>query len=301
MEFEEKVTVRQIKRILHDPSAHVEQRCGTVKEAIEYCKKDGNFMEFGKPKAQGERNDLNDVYESLKVGRSLLDIIEEHPGTYIRYFRGIERVQDLFRRKQQKLEERVQPTVLVYIGKSGTGKSHHCYHDPDYQASGYKFPVQQAGKVYFDGYDGESTIWFDEFGGSVLPFGVFLRLRDKWETRVETKGSSVCITNLRKILISTTTYPKNWWRDSRKYQEDPRQLWRRLTHVFYIPYIMLEYAEPIEIREPEYFGDEMAQELDRRAEERRRRRSRDAEVEGVGGDQSSDPVIVDHCSNDGTL
>ena len=29
---------------------------------------------------------------------------------------------------------------------------------------------------------------------------------------------------------------------------------------------MLEYAEPIEIREPEYFGDEMAQELDRRAE-----------------------------------
>ena len=53
MEFEEKVTVRQIKRILHDPSAHVEQRYGTAKEAIEYCKKDGNFMEFGKPKAQG--------------------------------------------------------------------------------------------------------------------------------------------------------------------------------------------------------------------------------------------------------
>lgn len=71
--------------------------------------------------------------------------------------------------------------------------------------------------------------------------------------------------------------------------------------MFYIPYIMLEYAEPIEIREPDYFGDEMAQELDRRAEERRRRRSRDAELEGVGGDQSSDPVIVDHCSNDGTL
>ena len=64
---------------------------------------------------------------------------------------------------------------------------------------------------------------------------------------------------------------------------------------------MLEYAEPIEIREPDYFGDEMAQELDRRAEERRRRRSRDAELEGVGGDQSSDPVIVDHCSNDGTF
>ena len=127
MEFEEKVTVRQFKRILQDPSAPIEERYGTAKETIEYCKKDGNFMEFGKPKAQGERNDLADVYESLKVGRSLQDIIEEHPGTYIRYLRGIERVQDIFRRKQQKLEERVQPTVIVYVGRSGTGKSHHCY------------------------------------------------------------------------------------------------------------------------------------------------------------------------------
>ena len=86
-----------------------------------------NFMEFGKPKAQGERNDLADVYESLKVGRSLQDIIEEHPGTYIRYLRGIERVQDIFRRKQQKLEERVQPTVIVFTGRSGIRESHHCY------------------------------------------------------------------------------------------------------------------------------------------------------------------------------
>ena len=61
MEFEEKVTVRQIKRILQDPSAPIEERYGTAKEAIEYCKKDNNFMEFGKPKKHGERNDLSDV------------------------------------------------------------------------------------------------------------------------------------------------------------------------------------------------------------------------------------------------
>lgn len=298
MEFDDKVTVRQIKRLLQDPSAHIEERYGNAKEATEYCKKEGKWFQFGTPTKQGERNDLNDVYESLKVGKSLLDIIEEHPGTYIRYFRGIERVQDLFRRKQQKLEERIQPTVIVYIGRSGTGKSHHCYHDPDYQASGYKFPVQQSGKVYFDGYDGESTIWFDEFGGSVLPFGVFLRLCDKWETRVETKGASVCITNLRKILISTTTYPKDWWKDSRKYQEDPRQLWRRLTHVFYIPYIMFEYAEPIEVEQPENFGDTMAEQLDQRAEEERSQRSRNAQMDGAGSDRSSDPGFIDLVGQD---
>ena len=84
MEFEEKVTVRQFKRILQDPSAPIEERYGTAKETIEYCKKDGNFMEFGRPKKHGERNDLSDVYESLKVGRSLQDIIEEYPErTYV--------------------------------------------------------------------------------------------------------------------------------------------------------------------------------------------------------------------------
>lgn len=86
MEFEEKVTVRQFKRILQDPNAPIEERYGTAKETIEYCKKDNNFMEFGKPKAQGERNDLADVYESLKVGRSLQDIIEEHPGNVYTLF-----------------------------------------------------------------------------------------------------------------------------------------------------------------------------------------------------------------------
>ena len=64
---------------------------------------------------------------------------------------------------------------------------------------------------------------------------------------------------------------------------------------------MLEYAEPIEIADPENFGDEMAEQLDRRAEEERSQRSGNEEVGGAGVDQSSDPVIVDHCSNDGTL
>ena len=39
------------------------------------------------------------------------------------------------------------PEVVVYLGKSGSGKSYHCWNDPAYQQSGYKYPVQQNGKV----------------------------------------------------------------------------------------------------------------------------------------------------------
>ena len=53
----------------------------------------------------------------------------------------------------------------------------------------------------------------------MLPFNVFLCLADKYETRVETKGGSVCIVGLRKILISTTVFPKDWWPESRQCQK----------------------------------------------------------------------------------
>ena len=166
----------------------------------------------------------------------------------------------------------------MYIGKSGTGKSHRCYYDPDYRESGYKFPTQAPGKVFFDGYENQRVIWFDEFGGTVLPFSLFLRLSDKWDHRVETKGGTVLISGLRKILISTTTYPNKWWANCPKYLEDPRQLWRRLSKVYYISKVPGYYCNPITVEHPETFDDrivsacdkEAAAEIEARESERRR-------------------------------
>ena len=98
---------------------------------------------------------MEDIYERRQVGEDLLDIIQDHPGSGIRYFRGLVAVKSLLDQKRQRLEERVMPEVIVYLGKSGSGKSYHCWNDPAYQQSGYKYPVQQNGKVYFDGYGGK--------------------------------------------------------------------------------------------------------------------------------------------------
>ena len=185
---------------------------------------------------------------------------------------------DVVRREQDRESERVELETIVYIGKSGTGKSHRCYNDPDYRESGYKFPTQAPGKVFFDGYDGQRTIWFDEFGGTTLPFSLFLRLVDKWDNRVETKGGSVLVSGLRKVLISTTTYPAKWWSNSPKYLEDHQQLWRRLTKVFYIPRVEGHYCDPVLVERPEGLDDrvtatldaEAAADVERRERERRR-------------------------------
>jgi len=52
------------KRHLGGDSVHVEVANGTSVQASEYCKKDGNFEEFGRlPNEQGRRTDLDEFFE----------------------------------------------------------------------------------------------------------------------------------------------------------------------------------------------------------------------------------------------
>ena len=264
--FDMPIRFKDIQRRLNDFTCNIQPMWGNFKQARDYVTKKGITFEYGEPLEQGKRSDLDRVYESIKVGADLLDIIEENPGTYMRYFKGIDRVRALWQEREIMAAEPESPEVIVYLGKSGTGKSHACWHDPDFRASGYKYPLQQSGKLYFDGYTEQEVIWFDEFSGSTMQFSEFCRIFDKFGNRVETKGSSVMLQHLRKILISTTTFPSKWWPESRKFQEDPEQLWRRLTRVFYIPKVEGRYAQPIELADPRRLTDEVADQIDRDAQ-----------------------------------
>ena len=265
LEFDRPWSFARLRNYLPFAVNDIQPRFGSVKEAVAYVKKGDNWREKGEVSEQGHRTDLNSLYDEIRGGASLSEIVEHHVGAYVRYHKGIEKLMDIVRREQDRESERVDVETIVYIGKSGTGKSHRCYNDPDYRESGYKFPTQAPGKVFFDGYDGQRTMWFDEFDGTTLPFSLFLRLSDKWDNRVETKGGSVLIYRLRKILISTTTYPGNWWSNSPKYLEDPQQLWRRLSRVYYIPRVQGYHCEPVLISNPDGLNDAIANSLDQQA------------------------------------
>nr|WGN90630.1 replication associated protein [Banfec virus 3] len=236
MEFKNRVSAFKVKKMLKSNNAHVEVRRGTAEEAIAYAKKEGDFIERGEPRAneQGKRSDLEDIKRMLSEGADMLEVADKHFGDFVRYHKGLSLYADLLSRKKQREREPIMPEVIVYLGAAGSGKSHHCWNDPEYRKDGYRYMVQSESKAYFDGYDGESVIWFDEFRGSTIPFGVFLQLTDKWGCRVEVKGGSVEIF-AKRILISTVEWPSTWWRGSTKYQTDPEQLFRRLSKVYFIP------------------------------------------------------------------
>ena len=139
---------------------------------------------------------MQDIYERLQVGEDLLDIIQDHPGSGIRYCRGLVAVKSLLDQKRQRLEERVMPEAIVYLGKSGSGKSHHCWNDPAYQQSGYKYPVQQNGKVHFDGYGGKVLSRLTSLGEASFPstYSCDLQtsMRPESRPREEASTSSGC-------------------------------------------------------------------------------------------------------------
>ena len=157
--------------------------------------------------------------------------------------------------------------VIVYVGPSGSGKTWHCATDPDYMdGKGYRFPVQMDSKIYFDGYDRQKTLWFDEFSGKTMQFTKFCQLTDRFGARYETKGGSVLIFGLKKILISTIQFPHLWWPGSERFNTDTEQLYRRLTKCYYLgpPRIKedgtKEYAIPLEFN-PRECGVRDAEEI----------------------------------------
>lgn len=244
IEMVRKCALSTLKGVINVRDCHAETRLGRQVDAITYATKQGIELEIGEKDAQGKRTDILDVKHLLEEGRSLLDVARQdaHFATVMHNLRSLTTYQLDIRKVQVRETAPEAPEVIVYVGRSGTGKSWNCRNDPDYRRDGFKFMVQQSGKCYFDGYNGETVLWFDEFSGATMEFSKFLQLADMYEFTGEIKGGSVEVFR-KKILISTTIWPHEWW-TCENFRRDPIQLWRRITKLYWIP---LRYSDPVEI------------------------------------------------------
>lgn len=270
LELEKKKTMTWVKNTLFDCNdMHCEPRKGTREQCNEYLNKDGQFREIINTRTtqQGKRTDLDHIKELIDDGSSFYDLYDYHFGTVVRCEKGIRNyiaMKDTIEATSTIYEP---PEVIVYVGPAGSGKTWHCATDPDYMnGKGYRFPVQMDSKLYFDGYDRQKTLWFDEFSGKTMQFTKFCQLTDRFGARYETKGGSVLVFGLKKILISTIQFPHLWWAGSERYQTDTEQLFRRLTKCYYLgrPRIKedgtKEYAIPLEFN-PRECGVRDAEEI----------------------------------------
>jgi len=202
-----------MKKLL--PRAHLEVP-RFLEESRKYCKKEGNFVEIGDG-SQGKRTDLELACELSKV--SMLKVAEEMPVMYVKYHKGF---QALRNRLASKQKEFVEMEVIVLIGKPGGGKSRMARQiDPDL----YNLPEPVNGNLWFDGYDGEETILFDDFYGSWMKYHTLLQLLDGYPMQLPVKGDFTT-KRWKRVILTSNKHPKEWYG-----REECEALMRRITRV----------------------------------------------------------------------
>lgn len=128
-EFDRRKKFTTVKKIFG--KYHLETRRGTAEEASEYCKKDGDYVEFGSitESKQGQRTDLDRIADLIQEGATRREIAKLYPTTFMRMYRGIDALISIYRRRTNvsvfrdlRWNVRLEKTH-VFWGPAGCGKT----------------------------------------------------------------------------------------------------------------------------------------------------------------------------------
>lgn len=197
--FKEARSFRTMKKLL--PTAHIEVAKGSPLDNYKYCTKEGDFIEVVEIPRQGKRTDAEDIRDMILEGRSMRDIILEHPGSFMRYSSGIMRMsQHLMAQKRFPFE------MFFYWGKSGVGKTTKAIsHAPD------SYYIKSDNDNWWDGYEQQDAIIFDDFSGK-YDFRDLLKITQQHSFSVNIKGSKTWI-NSKYIIFTADRSPADIYED----------------------------------------------------------------------------------------
>lgn len=203
-----------LKKILGS-TPHFEVAKGTSIQASDYCKKDGDYVEFGTPPTPGKRTDLEAACDAIKDGASMHDVAESHPTVFVKFGRGLRDLRLIL----QKPYHHAGVRGLWIWGPPGTGKSHSAR----LISESYYLKAQNK---WFDGYNGEDVIILDDLDTNIL--GHYLKIwADKYACTGETKGGTIHLQH--KMFIITSNYaPDSLWKEDEQMCEAVK---RRFTVV----------------------------------------------------------------------
>ncbi len=234
-EFKYAMNLNPAKELLGGSTVHLEPRMGTQCQAIAYAKKeetriDGPF-EFGQPRLQGKRIDLEGFKNAVMAGKRKRDLLDDHVGIIARYPKFYEQLTMMHR------PDRTQELcVSLLIGDTGLGKTRSVFErfrgDDDF----WLCPLNN-GTMWYDTYDGHTKVLIDDFAGAASHISLcsLLRLLDRYPVLVPTKGSHTWWMP-NEVFVTTNVLPKDWYKWENR-GEQYKALARRFNKVFlyYVP------------------------------------------------------------------
>lgn len=158
------------------PRMHIEIRRGTQKQAIDYCKKEKNFEEFGKAKMSGIRNDVASVIDFKN--ESMTNFFLSSPGADIQSYNLLCKIKTYMENQRN-----FKSFTIWCHGPSGSGKSLWTYN-----LSKSTKPYYKDDTKWWDGYDNNFITILDDFRASNMKFNTLLKLLDRYPFQIEIKG-----------------------------------------------------------------------------------------------------------------
>ena len=208
------IVLKTTKRI------HIESRKGNQKQAIDYCKKEGDYKEYGELRQAGQRNDLLLIRDHIKSGKGIRDLIECEDITL--NSNTLRTAEKLIRYYDKPRD--YKPLVKWYYGATGTGKTRTAFEE---LPNAY-FNSNSAGR-WWSGYDGQEDIIIDDVRPYTVSFKQMLGITDRYPFQVEDKGL-VREFKGRNIIITAPLPPEKLYSAS-GWEEKLDQLTRRIDEL----------------------------------------------------------------------
>ena len=172
----------------------------TPYKAAQYCKKEGSYYEEGTPpKQQGKRKDLADIKHLVSQNHTIKEMLDDNTLVnyqQLRYAEGLKKYYEKTRTEK--------PTVIWYYGRPGTGKTYKAYEKLAEQTEEDNIYVAMDTGQWWEGYDGQEYVIIDDLRGDFMKFNGFIKLLDRYQYRVQTKGSSRQF--VAKVIIITSPF-----------------------------------------------------------------------------------------------
>lgn len=137
----------------------------------------------------------------------------------------------------------VDPVVIVLYGVPRTGKS-------KYAMDKYPDAYLHAPGKWWDFYEGEKVVVYDDFDGSDCTFSQFKTWFDRYKCFVEYKGGFHKLQATTHI-ITTNVYPSHWWSKKVTGIDGRDAIWGRITELHFFARVGDEatvYSDPAQFR-----------------------------------------------------
>lgn len=173
---------------------------------------------------QGSRSDLKRVKRDLDDGKTVIEIAKGDVngfGVFLKYHAGLTMYANALkeRRTNQVMD------VKLWYGATGTGKTRGVYKlfRPE---EVYVVTRPTNGSLYYDGYEGQKCILFDDFYGWA-PLSHMLNLLDRYQMKLKIHGGFVDLLASTTTIIITSNYEFNRLYEWDKFNEEIRKAFKR--------------------------------------------------------------------------